>query len=97
MIALLRGVLLEKHPNQAIVDVAGVGYDVSVSVSTYSHLPEAGSEVRLHFIRTYVRTFLRCMASFRRTEKALFEKLISVSGISTRWRWRCFPGFPPWI
>ena len=46
MIALLRGVLLEKHPNQAIVEAAGVGYDVTIPVSTFTKLPEAGAEVR---------------------------------------------------
>src|SRR6266851_4387150 len=39
MIALLRGVLLEKHPNQAIVEAGGVGYDVQIPVSTFSALP----------------------------------------------------------
>ena len=47
MIALLRGVLLEKHPNQAIVEAGGVGYDVTIPVSTFTKLPEAGAEVRL--------------------------------------------------
>ena len=47
MIAFLRGTLLEKHPNQVIVDTNGVGYDVLIPVSTFSALPEAGAEVRL--------------------------------------------------
>ena len=46
MIAHLRGTLLEKHPNQAIVETAGVGYDVTIPVSTFTKLPEAGAEVR---------------------------------------------------
>src|SRR5690242_16576737 len=54
MIAMLRGLLVEKHPNQAVVDTAGVGYDVAIPVSTYSHLPDAGSEVRL-YVHTHVR------------------------------------------
>src|SRR5581483_1191620 len=54
MIALLRGVLVEKHPNQAIVEAGGVGYDVTIPVSTYTHLPEAGAEVKLR-IHTHVR------------------------------------------
>ena len=45
MIAHLRGRLLAKHPNQAIVETGGVGYDVVISVPTYSDLPGAGSEV----------------------------------------------------
>jgi len=81
MIALLRGVLIEKHPNQAIVETGGVGYDVSIPVSTFTKLPDAGSEVRLR-IHTHVREDALSLYGFlTQDEKALFEKLISVSGI----------------
>jgi len=81
MIALLRGVLLEKHPNQAIVETGGVGYDVTIPVSTYTKLPDAGAEVRLR-IHTHVREDALALYGFlTQDEKALFEKLISVSGI----------------
>ena len=81
MIALLRGVLLEKHPNQAIVETGGVGYDVTIPVSTFTHLPEAGAEVRLR-IHTHVREDALALYGFlTQDEKALFEKLIGVSGI----------------
>ena len=81
MIALLRGTLLEKHPNQAIVEAGGVGYDVAIPVSTFTHLPEPGVEVRLR-IHTHVREDALALYGFlTRDEKALFEKLIEVSGI----------------
>ena len=81
MIALLRGVLLEKHPNQVIVETGGVGYDVTIPVSTFTHLPEAGAEVRLR-IHTHVREDALALYGFlTQDEKALFEKLIGVSGI----------------
>jgi len=81
MIALLRGVLVEKHPNQAIVETGGVGYDVTIPVSTFSHLPDAGAEVRLR-IHTHVREDALALYGFlTQDEKALFEKLIGVSGI----------------
>jgi Holliday junction DNA helicase RuvA len=81
MIALLRGTLLEKHPNQAIVDAGGVGYDVTIPVSTFTHLPDAGAEVRLR-IHTHVREDALALYGFLTPEeKALFEKLIGVSGI----------------
>lgn len=81
MIAFLRGKLLEKHPNQVIVDTAGVGYDVAIPISTFSALPEAGSEVALR-IHTHVREDALTLFGFLTSEeKALFEKLISVSGI----------------
>ena len=81
MIALLRGVLLEKHPNQVIVETGGVGYDVTIPVSTFTHLPDAGAEVRLR-IHTHVREDALALYGFlTQDEKALFEKLIGVSGI----------------
>ena len=81
MIALLRGVLLEKHPNQAIVEAGGVGYDVTIPVSTYTHLPETGTEVRLR-IHTHVREDALSLYGFlTQDEKAMFERLIGVSGI----------------
>src|SRR5947208_12928877 len=81
MIALLRGVLIEKHPNQAIVETSGVGYDVTIPVSTFTHLPDAGAEVRLR-IHTHVREDALALYGFlTQDEKALFEKLIGVSGI----------------
>ena len=43
MIAHLRGKLLAKHPNQAVVETAGVGYDVTISVPTFSDLPAIGA------------------------------------------------------
>src|ERR1017187_9019510 len=81
MIALLRGILLEKHPNQAIVETGGGGYDVTIPVSTFTRLPEAGKEVRLR-LHTHVREdALQLYGFVTQDEKALFEKLIGVSGI----------------
>jgi Holliday junction DNA helicase RuvA len=84
MIALLRGVLVEKHPNQAIVETGGVGYDVAIPVSTFTHLPEPGAEVRLR-IHTHVREDALLLYGFlTQDEKALFERLIGVSGIGPK-------------
>src|SRR6202051_3888293 len=81
MIALLRGILIEKHPNQAIVETGGVGYDVTIPVSTFTHLPSTGTEVRLR-IHTHVREDALSLYGFlTQDEKSLFEKLIGVSGI----------------
>jgi Holliday junction DNA helicase RuvA len=84
MIAHLRGRLLAKHPNQAIVETGGVGYDVTISVPTFSDLPAIGGEVTLH-IHTHVREDLIALYGFLRpAEKRLFEKLITVSGIGPK-------------
>jgi len=84
MIAHLRGKLLEKHPNQAVVETAGVGYDVTISIPTFSELTSVGSEVSLH-IHTHVREDQLALYGFGRPEeKQLFEKLITVSGIGPK-------------
>ena len=84
MIAHLRGRLISKHPNQAIVEAAGVGYDVTITVPTFSDLPALGSEVALH-IHTHVREDAIALFGFLHVEeKQLFEKLITVSGIGPK-------------
>lgn len=84
MIAFLRGKLLEKHPNQIILETAGVGYDVAIPISTFSALPDAGAEVALR-IYTHVREDALALFGFLTAEeKALFERLISVSGIGPK-------------
>lgn len=84
MIAHLRGSLLEKHPNLVIVDVGGVGYEIMIPVSAFSSLPDAGAEVRLH-IHTHVREDALVLFGFiSPADKALFEKLITVSGVGPK-------------
>jgi holliday junction DNA helicase RuvA len=84
MIAHLRGKLLVKHPNQAIVETGGVGYDVTISVPTFSDLPAVGGDVSLH-IHTHVREDQLALYGFLRpAEKQLFEKLLTVSGIGPK-------------
>jgi len=81
MIAALRGVLVEKHPNQAVVDAGGVGYELHIPITTYTQLPEAGAEVRLR-VYTHVREDTLALYGFlSQDEKNMFEKLIAVSGI----------------
>lgn len=84
MIAQLRGTVIEKHPHQVLVECAGVGYDVSIPVSTYTVLPDVGSEVKLR-IYTHVREDALQLFGFATPdEKGLFEKLVSVSGIGPK-------------
>ncbi|HXB63080.1 MAG TPA: Holliday junction branch migration protein RuvA [Acidobacteriaceae bacterium] len=94
MIAHLRGVLLAKHPNQAIVECGGVGYDVTISVPTFSGLPTEGAEVSL-VIYTHVREDQIALFGFSETiEKKLFEKLIAVSGIGPKLAITVLSGLP---
>jgi Holliday junction DNA helicase RuvA len=94
MIAHLRGTLLAKHPNQAVVETHGVGYDVVISVPTFSELPATGSEVALH-IHTHVREDALSLYGFLRlAEKHLFEKLLTVSGIGPKLAITILSGMP---
>lgn len=94
MIAHLRGTVLAKHPNQAIVETQGVGYEVTISVPTFSEMPAAGSEVALH-IHTHVREDALSLFGFLRlAEKHLFEKLLTVSGIGPKLAITILSGMP---
>jgi len=94
MIAHLRGRLISRHPNQAIVETGGVGYDVTISVPTFSELPPVGSEISLH-IHTHVREDQLALYGFlRHEEKQLFEKLITVSGIGPKLAITILSGMP---
>ena len=84
MIAHLRGRLISKHPNQVVVEAGGVGYEVNISIPTFSALPALGTDVAL-FIHTHVREDALSLFGFLRAEeKQLFEKLLGVSGIGPR-------------
>lgn len=84
MIAYLSGKLLEKDANVVIIDVSGVGYEVSIPLSTFYELGEIGSDVSLR-IQTIVREDAFQLFGFRTTrEKELFLLLISVSGIGPK-------------
>ena len=84
MIGHLRGRILEKRPNQVILEVNGVGYDVNIPVSTFYQLPDPPGEAQLH-IHTHVREDALALYGFLTTgEKRVFEKLLSVSGIGPR-------------
>ncbi len=84
MIAHLRGKLIHKQPGQAIVDAGGVGYDVTISVPTFTALPSVGAEASLH-IYTVVREDQIALFGFlEREEKRLFERLITVSGVGPK-------------
>lgn len=95
MIALLRGQLLEKHPNRLIVDVQGVGYDVQVPVSTFYQAGEPGQNVTLR-IHTHVREDQLALFGFASMlEQQLFERLISVNGIGPKLALAVLSGIEP--
>lgn len=95
MIAQLRGRILEKQPNRIVVDVNGVGYDVSVPLSTFYGLGDTGSDIALR-IHTHVREDALLLYGFgTRLEQELFERLISVSGIGPKVALAVLSGIEP--
>jgi Holliday junction DNA helicase RuvA len=95
VIALLRGTLLEKAPSRVVVDVAGVGYDVQVPLSTFYGLGEPGTNVTLR-IHTHVREDALALFGFSTgLEQALFERLISINGIGPKLALAVLSGIEP--
>jgi Holliday junction DNA helicase RuvA len=95
MIAHLRGKLIYKQPGQAIIEAAGVGYDVTITVPTFTALPVAGAEASLH-IYTQVSEDQIALFGFQdREEKRLFEKLITVSGVGPKLAIKMLSGLSP--
>jgi Holliday junction DNA helicase RuvA len=81
MIGQLRGRLIDKRPNQVLVDVSGVGYLVQVPLSTFAALGDLRNEVTL-LIHTHVREDALALYGFLTSrEKHLFEMLLSASGV----------------
>ncbi len=84
MISRLSGVLLEKNPPQILLDVAGVGYDVDVPMSSFYNLPECGQKLVLltHFVVREDGQFL--YGFLTSDEREAFRMLIKISGIGAR-------------
>ena len=84
MIAHLRGQILYKIPNYVVIDCGGVGYELAISVATYTELRDVGAEASLH-VHTHVREDALQLFGFHEvTEKLLFEKLLTISGIGPK-------------
>lgn len=84
MIALVRGILISKHPGEAILEAAGVGYRVFVPLSTFEKLPPAGSETIL-YTSLIVRDDALHLYGFQTLEeKDCFLMLTSVSGVGPK-------------
>ena len=94
MIAQLSGKLIHKQPNTVIIDVGGVGYEATIPVSTFYELGEPGTQVSLK-IHTHVREDLIQLFGFWTTsEKELFSKLTSVSGVGPKLAITMLSGMP---
>jgi len=84
MIGRIRGILVQKHPPDILVEVGGVGYELQVPMTTLFQLPELGAEVSLltHFV---VREDAQLLYGFiDERDRGLFRQLIRVSGVGPK-------------
>jgi Holliday junction DNA helicase RuvA len=95
MIAHLRGKLIYKQPGQAIVEAAGVGYDVTISVPTFTALPSLGAEAALHIHTQVSEDQIALFGFLEIEEKRLFERLITVSGVGPKLAIKMLSGLSP--
>jgi holliday junction DNA helicase RuvA len=94
LIAQLSGKLIHKQPSTVIIDVAGVGYDVTIPLSTFYELGEPGAEVSLK-IHTHVREdALQLFGFWTGREKEIFLRLTSVSGVGPKLAITMLSGLP---
>lgn len=84
MIAHIRGQIFSKSPNSVVVECAGVGYELAISVATFTELGNEGATAALH-VHTHVREDALALFGFAElAEKRLFEKLLTISGIGPK-------------
>lgn len=84
MIDSVKGLLFKKTPTYCVVNCSGIGIGIFVSINTYQHLGDEGSEIFL-FTYLHVREDALSLYGFsEETERDMFQKLISVSGIGPR-------------
>lgn len=94
MIALLTGILVQKTPENCVIDVGGVGYSVHTSLTTFAVLPDIGREVKIN-IYTHVREDQLVLYGFTSIEeKAIFQRLIAVSGVGPKTALAILSGIP---
>ena len=95
MIAHLSGILLAKAPQSVIIENGGIGYEVTVPLSTFSALPEKDGTVSL-YIYTHVREdALMLFGFYTPLEKEIFTMLISVTGIGPKLATNILSGIGP--
>jgi Holliday junction DNA helicase RuvA len=86
MISFLRGTVVELLPTRLIIEVAGVGYDVRIPLSTYDKIPQPGAQTKILIVQRWARDDLPSLIGFAtQEEKDLFVLLVNhVSGVGTK-------------
>jgi len=94
VIGRLTGTLVESKPDRVLLDVHGVGYELSIPLGTFSTLPPTGERVTLQ-VKTHMREDAIQLFGFATAqEKYVFERLLSVSGIGPRVALTVLSGLP---
>jgi Holliday junction DNA helicase RuvA len=84
MITFLEGILVEKQPTRAVLNVAGVGYEVTISLATYDRLPDENTGCRI-LTHDHIREDVHDLYGFiTEDERGLFRLLLGVSGIGPK-------------
>ena len=84
MIAYVRGTLVEKEPTYAVIEAAGVGYELLISLNAYEELPKVGSEAKLLTYHSIREDDEALFGFASQDERELFMKLIGVSGVGPK-------------
>lgn len=96
MIGSLHGTLLRAEPDRLLLDVQGVGYEVHIPLSTWYEIEKRRDERIRLFIHTHMREDgISLFGFWTEREKALFERLIGVSGIGPKLARVVLSGLPP--
>lgn len=95
MIAFIEGMVEEKKPTRLVLNVGGIGYAVSIPLSSYDRLPNSGATCRV-LIHDYIREDRHELFGFATAaERQIFERLIEVSGIGPRIALSVLSGLSP--
>jgi Holliday junction DNA helicase RuvA len=95
LIAYLKGTLIRKTPGQVIIDTGGVGYAATIPLSTYFKLGELGEPVELLIYTHLTDEALSLFGFASEEEKAMFLKLIGISGIGPKLAMNILSGIEP--
>lgn len=94
MIASLRGTLIAKSPTEIVVDVGGVGYGLSIPLSTFEKIGEPGSQVALYTYMHVREDAMLLFGFFSPEERSLFKLLLTVTGIGPKVAQGILSGIP---
>ena len=94
MFDFIRGILIEKKPTGAVVDVQGVGYQLRISMSSSEQLPAEGREVTLKTWLHVREDILQLYGFVSEDERTVFKALISISGVGPKLAQTILSGLP---